>query len=305
MIYENMLEAIGNTPIVKLNNIKDESMSDLYIKLEKYNLGGSIKDRAALAMIEAAEADGILNKDSVIIEPTSGNTGIALSLIGKLKGYKVIIIMPDTMSMERRNLIKFYGAELILTDGKNGMKGAIEKAQELLSSNPNYFMPNQFSNIKNVDIHYSTTAMEILSDLPNVAGVVAGVGTGGTISGIGKRLKEFNKNIIINGVEPKNSPFLSSGYSGTHMIQGIGAGFKPAIYDETVVDFVTTVSDEDAINTVALLGEMEGLFLGISTGASVFAAIELAKKLGPNKEILIISPDGGEKYLSLDYLKKD
>ncbi len=304
MIYENVLDMVGNTPILKLANLREDDMAELYIKLEKYNPGGSVKDRAALSMIEEAESQGLLNKNSVIVEPTSGNTGIALCLIGKLKGYKVIIVMPDTMSVERRNLVKFYGGELILTPGKEGMKGAIKKAEELLSLNPSYFMPNQFDNMANVSAHYNTTALEIIKDIPDIDAVVSGVGTGGSITGIGKKLKELNKDIIINAVEPTDSPFLSTGTSGSHKIQGIGAGFKPSIYDETVVDFITTVKNEEAFDTVALLGEKEGLFLGISSGASVHAGISLAKKLGPNKKVLIIAPDGGEKYLSLDFFLK-
>jgi len=304
MIYENLLQMVGNTPILKLNNITDHTMATIYVKLEKYNPGGSVKDRAALSMIEAAEKNGNLKPGGVIVEPTSGNTGIALAIMGKLKGYKVIIIMPDTMTIERRNLMKLYGAELILTDGKKGMTGAIEKAKNLVAENPSYFLPNQFSNIDNVDAHYKNTSIEILNDLPDLDGFVAGIGTGGTISGVGKKLKEALPNIVINGVEPESSPIISKGVSGPHKIQGIGAGFIPDIYLDNVVDKITTVKDEDAFNTSLMVSSKEGLFLGPSSGAAIFTAISLAKTLGPGKKILVISPDGGEKYLSMDYINK-
>ncbi|MEG0133194.1 MAG: cysteine synthase A [Clostridium sp.] len=302
MIYDNLLQMIGNTPILKLNSITDDTMSTIYVKLEKYNPGGSVKDRAALNMIESAEKNGMLKPGGVIIEPTSGNTGIALAIIGKLKGYKVIIIMPDTMTIERRNLMKLYGADLILTDGKKGMSGAIEKANELVSKNPSYFFPNQFSNLDNINAHYENTAVEILADLPNLDGFVSGIGTSGTIIGVGKKLKETIPNIIINGVEPESSPVISKGVSGPHKIQGIGAGFVPDIYLENIVDKITTVKDEDAFNTSLTVSTKEGLFLGPSSGAAIFAAISLSKILGPNKNILVMAPDGGEKYLSMDYI---
>ncbi|GAA0114622.1 cysteine synthase A [Clostridium senegalense] len=300
MLYENILDMIGKTPIIKLNSLTSKDMAEVYVKLEKYNPAGSIKDRAALGMIEAAEKEGLLSPDSIILEPTSGNTGIALAMIGRLKGYKVALVMPETMSLERRNLIKAYGAELILTDGSKGMNGAIEKALELASKNPNYFIPQQFENINNPKKHYESTALEIIEDLPNLSAFVAGVGTSGTITGIGKKLKEYNSSVEIIAVEPLNSAVISGKKPSPHKIQGIGAGFIPKLFDPSIVDSIITVSDEDAFKTANDLAKLEGLFLGISSGANVFAAIQIAKKLGPNHKVLAISPDGGEKYISMN-----
>ncbi|WP_010293200.1 cysteine synthase A [Clostridium senegalense] len=300
MLYENILDMIGKTPIIKLNSLTSKDMAEVYVKLEKYNPAGSIKDRAALGMIEAAEKEGLLNPNSIILEPTSGNTGIALAMIGRLKGYKVALVMPETMSLERRNLIKAYGAELILTDGSKGMNGAIEKALELSSKNPNYFIPQQFENINNPKKHYESTALEIIEDLPNLSAFVAGVGTSGTITGIGKKLKEYNSSVEIIAVEPFNSAVISGKKPSPHKIQGIGAGFIPKLFDPSIVDSIITVSDEDAFKTANDLAKLEGLFLGISSGANVFAAIQIAKKLGPNHKVLAISPDGGEKYISMN-----
>ena len=299
MIYNNAIEMIGKTPIIKLNNLTNETMAEVYVKLEKFNPGGSVKDRAALGMVETAEKIGLLKSGSVIVEPTSGNTGIALAMIGKLKGYKVIIIMPDTMSVERRNMIKAYGAELILTEGAKGMKGAIGKAEELAQQNPNYFIPQQFVNLANPNKHYESTAEEILKDIPDLAAFVAGVGTGGTITGVGRNLKESNSNILVNAVEPIKSSILSGGTHSPHKIQGIGAGFIPEIYDNKVVDKITTVSDEDAFNTARLMASEEGILVGISSGAAIYAALTLAKELGSGKKVLVVAPDGGEKYLSM------
>ncbi|MBU5225835.1 cysteine synthase A [Clostridium senegalense] len=300
MLYENILDMIGKTPIIKLNSLTSKDMAEVYVKLEKYNPAGSIKDRAALGMIEAAEKEGLLSPDSIILEPTSGNTGIALAMIGRLKGYKVALVMPETMSLERRKLIKAYGAELILTDGSKGMNGAIEKALELASKNPNYFIPQQFENINNPKKHYESTALEIIEDLPNLSAFVAGVGTSGTITGIGKKLKEYNSSVEIIAVEPLNSAVISGKKPSPHKIQGIGAGFIPKLFDPSIVDSIITVSDEDAFKTANDLAKLEGLFLGISSGANVFAAIQIAKKLGPNHKVLAISPDGGEKYISMN-----
>lgn len=246
MIYNNLLDLIGNTPVVKVN-FKDENIADVYVKLEKFNLSGSVKDRAALGMIEAAERDGLLKEGSVIIEPTSGNTGIALSLIGRLKGYKVVIVMPDTMSIERRSTLKAYGAELILTDGSKGIGEAIAVAEKLVAENPNYFMPQQFNNKANPEKHYETTGKEILDDFKVVDAFVAGVGTGGTLVGIGKRLKERSKDTKVIGVEPSTSAVLSGEAPGKHSIQGIGTGFVPENYDATVVDEVIKISSEEAL----------------------------------------------------------
>lgn len=302
MIYENILNFIGNTPIFKLKKMVDNQCADLYIKLEKYNLTGSVKDRAALSMIEKAEQQGILHKNSVIVEPTSGNTGIALAMIGKIKGYKVIIIMPETMSEERKQIIKAYGAELILTEGSKGMTGAISKALELAKDNANYFIPQQFSNKNNPLKHYETTAIEILDDIPDLDAFVAGIGTGGTIVGVGRKLKEINKNIQIIGVEPMESPVLSGGKPGPHKIQGIGAGFIPEIYNFEYIDEIIKITSEEAINTTKQLLEKEGIFVGVSSGASVCAALKVAHKLGKGKKVLALSPDGGEKYISMNIM---
>ena len=298
MIYNNVLELIGKTPVLKLNNFNLENAAEVFVKLEKYNPGGSVKDRAALGMIEAAERDGLLKEGSVIVEPTSGNTGIALAMIGELKGYKVIIVMPDTMSKERRDLITAYGAELVLTEGIKGMKGAIEKAEEMVEKH-GYFMPQQFENFANSLKHYETTANEIYEDIKDLDVFVAGVGTGGTVSGIAKRLKELNPNVKVVAVEPKSSPVISGGNPGAHKIQGIGAGFIPGIYEGKYVDEVMTVDDNDAIRTAVEFAEKESVLIGISSGAAVYAAIEIAKTIGAGKKVLAIAPDGGEKYISM------
>ena len=298
MIYNGVLDLVGKTPILKINNMSDENSAEVYVKLEKFNPGGSVKDRAALGMIEKAEKEGILKEGSVIVEPTSGNTGIALAMIGRLKGYKVIIVMPETMSKERRDLIKAYGAELILTEGSKGMKGAISKATELVDEY-GYFMPQQFENLANPQKHYATTAEEIFEDIPDLDAFVAGVGTGGTVTGIGENLKSKSQDISIIAVEPKNSPVLSGGNPGPHKIQGIGAGFVPDIYNSDIVDKIVQVKDEDAIKTAAEFAKNEGVLIGISSGAAIYAAIQIAKELGKGKKVLAIAPDGGEKYISM------
>ena len=304
MVYKNLLDLIGNTPIVKLNNIfNDENIADIYVKLEGFNLGSSVKDRAALGMIEAAEKSGRLKPGGTIVEPTSGNTGISLALISSLKGYKIIIIMPDTMSVERRSIIAAYGAEIILTDGGKGMKGAIEKAEELLKNNPDYFMPQQFENSANPEMHYKTTGEEIIKDLPDLDAFVSGVGTGGTITGIGKKLKEFNPDIKIIAVEPTDSAVLSGEKPGKHKLQGIGAGFIPKILDLSVIDEIIRISNDKAFEFCRVISRQNALFLGISSGAAIAAAYETAKKLGKGKKVLAVSPDGGEKYLSTDVYK--
>ena len=298
MIYNSMLDLIGKTPILKLNNMVGENSADVYVKLEKFNPGGSVKDRAALGMIEKAEELGILKEGSTIIEPTSGNTGIAIAMIGRVKGYKVIIVMPETMSKERRDLIKAYGAELVLTEGAKGMKGAIEKATEMVNEY-GYFMPQQFENIANPEKHYATTAQEIYEDINDLDVFVAGVGTGGTVSGIGKNLKGKIDGIEIVAVEPSNSQVLSGKNPGPHKIQGIGAGFIPGNYKGEYVDKVVAVTDNNAIETAVNFAKQEGILIGISSGAEIYAAIEIAKKLGKGKKVLAIAPDGGEKYISM------
>lgn len=295
MIYYNALDLIGNTPIL---NLKEIGYPNVFVKLEKANPGGSIKDRAALYMINGAEEKGILNKDSVLVEATSGNTGIGLAMAGKLKGYKVVIIMPDTMSIERRQLVKAFGAELILTEGSKGMAGSIEKANELLEKNSNYICLGQFENEDNPKAHYETTGPEILKEVKDVTTVVAGVGSGGTIVGIGKFLKEKNKNIKVIGIEPKSSPLITENQAGPHKIQGIGANFIPKIYDKDIIDKVITVSDEDSYETVRLMANKLGILIGISSGANIFGAMKLSDE-NPDEIIVTVAPDGVDKYMSM------
>lgn len=298
MIYNGILELVGKTPVLKVNSLVDENSAEVYVKLEKFNPGGSVKDRAALGMIEKAEKEGLLKPGVTIVEPTSGNTGIGLAMIGKLKGYKVIIIMPETMSKERRDLIKAYGAELVLTEGSKGMKGAIEKALEY-EKQGGYFIPQQFENIANPEKHYATTAEEIFEDINDLDYFISGVGTGGTVTGVGKNLKEKISVVKVVAVEPSKSPVLSGGNPGPHKIQGIGAGFIPGNYDSSIIDEVVQVTDEDAFKTAKEFAAQEGVLIGISSGAALFAALELAKKVGKGKKILAIAPDGGEKYISM------
>ena len=287
------LNLIGNTPVVQLPG------ENIFIKMEKFNPGGSIKDRAALGMILDAEDKGYLKTGSTIVEPTSGNTGIGLAMIGRLKGYKVIITMPESMSQERRTIISSYGATLVLTEAQKGMSGAIERAKEILNENSKNFMPDQFSNPANPRFHYETTGQEIIHQLNDLNIFVAGVGTGGTLMGVSKRLKEYNKNVIVAGAEPAKSPVLSGGKASPHKIQGIGAGFVPEIYSGENVDEILTISDEEAIDTAVEVSAKTGILVGISTGANVAAARKLAEKYGNNKKIMTVSPDGGEKYMSM------
>ncbi len=294
--YENIIETIGNTPLVRVNKLSDSK--NLYAKVEFFNPAGSVKDRIALAMIETAEKQGLINKDTTIIEPTSGNTGIGLALISAIKGYKIILTMPETMSLERRKLLSAYGAELVLTEGSKGMKGAIEKAEELHKEIKNSFIPQQFKNPANPEKHYNTTAREIWKDLTGKIDIfVAGVGTGGTVSGVGRYLKEQNSDIQIVAVEPESSPVLSKGTAGTHKIQGIGAGFVPDTFDRNVIDKIITVTNEDAIETARKSAKQEGMLIGISSGASLYAAINLANE-NPDKTVVALLPDTGERYLS-------
>lgn len=298
-VANNIIDLIGNTPILKISHIVEKDWADVYLKLEYFNPGGSVKDRPALYMIEEAEKCGRLKSGSVIVEPTSGNTGIGLAMVGASKGYKVILVMPETMSIERRNLLKAYGAEVVLTSGASGMSGAVAKAEELVRENENYFMPYQFRNKDNPKAHEKTTALEIINQMDGaIDAFVAGIGTGGTITGIGKVLKNEIPDVKIIGVEPKSSPIISGGKPGPHKIQGIGANFIPEILDVDILDTVETVSDEDAINTTIMLAKREGLLVGISSGAAAFAALKWAKKLGKGKKIVAIAPDTGERYLS-------
>ena len=295
MINNNVLDMIGNTPMIKLNNIGN---SNIYVKLEKYNPAGSIKDRAVYYMVENLEKNGILKKGDVLVEATSGNTGIALSMIGSLKGYKVIIVMPETMSIERRTLMKAYGAELILTDGSLGMKGSVEKMNKLLSENSNYISLKQFDNEYNPLAHYETTGVEIYNQVKDIDIFVCGVGTGGTISGVGKHLKEQNPNIKVVAVEPEGSPVISKNKKGSHKIQGIGAGFIPKNYNENVVDEVMTITDEESYKGVRIMAQKEGILVGISSGANIYAALKLCE-MYPDKKIVTVAPDGIDKYMSM------
>ncbi len=300
--YNNITELVGKTPLLRLTNyIRENSLeADIYGKLEYFNPAGSVKDRIAKAMIADAEAKGLLHPDSVIIEPTSGNTGIGLAAVAASKGYRVILTMPETMSVERRNLLKAYGAQLVLTEGSKGMKGAIAKADELAKETPHSFIPSQFTNPANPAAHFATTGPEIWEDTDGKVDIfVAGVGTGGTISGVGEFLKSKNPNIKVVAVEPATSPVLSKGVSGPHKIQGIGAGFVPETLDTKIYDEIIPVENEDAFRTGAAIARKEGVLVGISSGAAVWAATELAKR-PENKGKLIVAllPDTGDRYLS-------
>ena len=298
-LYKSICDLVGNTPLVQINNINDTS-ANIYAKIEYFNPTGSIKDRIAKAMILDAEEKGLLNKDSIIVEPTSGNTGIGLAAMATARGYKSIIVMPDTMSVERRNLIKAYGATVVLSKGSEEMRGAIEKANEIKATNPNVFIPGQFDNPSNPQAHYLTTGPEIYRDLDGKVDIlVGGIGTGGTITGTGKYIKEKNPNIKIIGVEPSSSPVLSKGYSGPHKIQGIGAGFVPNTLDLNILDEVITIENDDAFETGRLLSKKEGILVGISSGAAMKAALIVAsRKENKGKNIVVILPDGGDRYMS-------
>lgn len=301
-IYEKITDLIGKTPLMKLNGYSASLGLDTPIlaKLEYFNPAGSVKDRVAKAMIDDAEAKGILNSDSVIIEPTSGNTGIGLAAVAAARGYRIILTMPETMSVERRNLLKAYGAELVLTDGAKGMKGAIEKADELAAEIPNSFIPGQFVNPANPAAHFATTGPEIWEDTDGKVDIfVAGVGTGGTLTGIGKYLKSKNPDVKVVAVEPSGSPVLSKGIAGPHKLQGIGAGFVPETLDTTVYDEIIAVDNEDAFATGKAIAHTEGFLVGISSGAAVYAAAELAKRPeNKGKVIVALLPDTGDRYLS-------
>ena len=300
--YNNRTELVGKTPLLRLTNyIRENSLeADIYGKLEYFNPAGSVKDRIAKAMIEDAEAKGLLHPDSVIIEPTSGNTGIGLAAVAASKGYRVILTMPETMSVERRNLLKAYGAQLVLTEGSKGMKGAIAKADELAKETPHSFIPSQFTNPANPTAHFATTGPEIWEDTDGKVDIfVAGVGTGGTISGVGEFLKSKNPDIKVIAVEPATSPVLSKGVSGPHKIQGIGAGFVPETLDTKIYDEIIPVENEDAFRTGAAIARREGVLVGISSGAAVWAATELAKRPeNKGKLIVVLLPDTGDRYLS-------
>ena len=302
MKFQNALETIGNTPVMKINSLFN-SNHEVWIKLEKNNPGGSIKDRIALAMIEDAEAKGLLNKDSTIIEPTSGNTGIGLALVAAVKGYKLILVMPESMSIERRKIMEAYGAEFVLTPREKGMKGAIEKANELAEETQNSWIPRQFDNPANVKVHTETTAQEILKDFPDgLDYIITGVGTGGHITGIAKVVKEKYPNVKVMAVEPELSPVLSGGSPAPHPLQGLGAGFVPSILDITLLDGVITVGKEEAYEYAINAAKKEGLFVGVSTGAALAAIAKHLPEIPDNAKILTINYDTGERYLSVEGL---
>ncbi|WP_337103177.1 cysteine synthase A [Paenibacillus sp. YIM B09110] len=301
-IVNSVTDLIGDTPLVRLNRLVPEGSAEVYVKLEYQNPGASVKDRIAISMIEVAEAEGVLKPGDTIIEPTSGNTGIGLALVAAAKGYKAILVMPETMSLERRNLLRAYGADLVLTPGSEGMNGAVRKAEELAQENPTYFLPQQFKNQANVKIHRETTGPEIVEAINSLDGkldaFIAGIGTGGTITGAGEILKKNFDGIKIYAVEPAASPLLSGGKPGPHKIQGIGANFVPDILDREIYDGVITIENEDAFEYARRAAKEEGILCGISSGAAIFAALQVAKELGEGKRVVAIVPSNGERYLS-------
>ncbi|MBV8139978.1 MAG: cysteine synthase A [Deltaproteobacteria bacterium] len=305
-VAHSPLELVGHTPVVRLNRIPGKDDAEIWAKLENFNPGGSVKDRICLAMIEDAENSGRIKPGDTIVEPTSGNTGIGLALVAAVKGYNLILTMPDTMSEERRSLLVAYGAKLVLTPDTRGMHGAIAKAEELCRDNPRYFMPQQFSNPANPEMHYRTTGPELMEQLPKIDAFVSGVGTGGTISGAGRYLHEHSKNpVLVVAVEPANSPVLSGGEAGFHKIQGIGAGFVPKNLDSHAYNEIIKVSDEDAAEFSRRLAREEGILVGISSGANCCAALRIAQRLGKGKVVAVVFCDTGERYLTTDLFQAE
>jgi len=297
----SVLELIGDTPIVRMNKMRPDGAAEVWLKLEAQNPAGCVKERIALYMVEAAENSGQLQPGGVIVEPTSGNTGIGLAMVAAVKGYRLILCMPETMSMERRKILQAFGSEIVLTEGPKGMKGAVEKAQELTQANKGYFMPQQFENPANVQAHYETTGPEIWKQTEGrIDAFVSGIGTGGTITGAGRYLREKNPKILLIGIEPQASAVLSGGKPGSHKIQGIGAGFIPGVLDRSLLSEVMRVSNDDALETARRLCKEEGVFCGISSGAAAYGAMEIAKQLGAGQNVVAILPDTGERYLTTD-----
>jgi cysteine synthase A len=301
-IYDNICQLIGLTPVVRLNRIPEDGWAEMLVKLESFNPGGSVKDRIALRMVEAAEASGELRPGGTIVEPTSGNTGVGLAMVAAAKGYKLILTMPDDYSVERRKLVQRFGAQLILTPAIVGMTGAVFAAEELVAKHSDYYMPQQFDNPANPEVHRRTTAVEILRDTEGrLDAFVTGVGTGGTITGVGEVLKEKVPGVQIIAVEPSRSPVLAGGKPGLHAIQGIGASFVPGVLNRDVYDELIAVKDEDAIAVARQLTRTEGLLVGISSGANVFASLQVARRLGEGKRVVTLLPDTGERYLSINF----
>ncbi|HBW35073.1 cysteine synthase A [Desulfosporosinus sp. BICA1-9] len=299
-VVNAITDLIGQTPLIRLQRMVKPGMASVYIKVEFFNPGGSVKDRIAWGMIQDAEQSGALRPGGTIIEPTSGNTGIGLAMIAAARGYRLIVVMPDSLSVERRMLMAAYGAEFVLTPGAKGMNGAIEEAKRLLGENPDFYMPQQFENPANPEVHRKSTALELLDQFPGLDAFVAGIGTGGTITGVGEILKARLPEVKIIGVEPASSPVISGGKPGPHKIQGIGAGFVPAIFNKTILDQLIQVSNEDALETARRMAREEGVLVGISSGAAVSAALQVAATLGEGKNLVVLAPDTGERYLSTE-----
>ncbi len=305
MIYKDITQTIGNTPLVKLNNIPSDDMADIYVKVESFNPSFSVKDRAALYILDAAEKEGLLKKGDTIIEPTSGNTGIAMAMIGAARGYEVILVMSETMSLERRSIMEAFGAKIILTNKDLGTQGSVDVAIKYVEEE-GYFMPNQFANENNLIAHLETTAEEIYESLDGkLDAFVAGVGTGGTISGTGRKLKSYNNDIQIIALEPESSPLISKGTAGPHKLQGMGANFIPEILNQNVIDDVLRITNEEAYEMARKLATQEGIFAGVSSGANLAGALKIAKKLGKGKTVVTVLPDTGERYLSTDLFNKE